>query len=79
MMFRKDAIRVVHQFADQIETDVADILAENARLRDALKDAIPFSCLKCTFWNSRAARCSRGSGMCDQVWKWKQILGEVSK
>lgn len=70
---------ICEMFAGRVEADVADILAENARLRDALKYAIPWACLKCTLWNSRAARCSLGSGMCDQVWKWKQILGEVSK
>lgn len=70
----------VRMFAQRIEADVADILAENSRLRDALKYAIPGACLKCTIWNSRAARrCSRGSGMCDHVLKLKQILGEVSK
>lgn len=40
MMFRKDAIRVVHQLADQVEADVADILAENARLKAALKPVL---------------------------------------
>ena len=67
---------------DEISRDVEEaprLRAENARLRDALKDAIPWACLKCTFWDSRRARCSRGSGMCDQVWTWKAILGEVSK
>lgn len=40
MMFRKDAIRVVHQFADQVEADVADIIAENERLKEALKPVL---------------------------------------
>lgn len=38
MMFRKDAIRVVHQFADQVEADVADIIAENERLKKELAE-----------------------------------------
>lgn len=69
----------VRMFAQRIEAEASVLFAENARLRDALKYAIPWACLKCTLWNSRAARCSRGSGMCEQVWKWKQLLGEVSK
>lgn len=78
--FEQDVRRVtLGDIAGRVEADVADILAENARLRDALKYAIPWACLKCTLWNSRAARCSLGSGMCDQVWKWKRLLGEVSK
>lgn len=70
---------ICEMFAGRVEADVADILAENERLRDALKDAIPWACLKCTFWNSRTASCSRGSGACTQVMNWKALLGEVSK
>ena len=70
---------ICEMFAGRVEADVADILAENARLRDALKDAIQFSCLKCTFWNSRTARCSRGSGACTQVLNWKAILDGGAK
>lgn len=59
--------------------EVTRLREENKRLKAALKEAIPWACLKCTFWDSRRARCSRGSGMCDQVWKWKTILGEAAK
>lgn len=74
------AVVDVNEIAMKTATDeVAKLREENERLKAALKDAIPWACLKCTFWNSRTARCSRGSGMCDQVWKWKQILGEAAK
>ena len=67
----------VRGFALRIEAEASVLFAENEKLREALRAAIPWACLKCTFWDSRRARCSRGSGMCDQVWKWKQLLGEV--
>lgn len=70
------------EWADCIDTamnDATKLSEENERLRDALNDAIQLACMKCTIWNSRADRCSLGSGMCDQVLKWKQILWEVSK
>lgn len=75
----KSIVEVNEMNIETAMNDVTKLREENARLRDALKYAIPWACLKCTLWNSRAARCSLGSGMCDQVWKWKRLLGEVSK